>query len=80
MEQQEIEAVEAWISKGRVSKRKTVNRAITSYGLKHMVEKEMGVYVSNESLMQTFVLLGFTPHPVQGSPNCYFNIKINTRS
>jgi len=80
MEQQEIKAVEAWVSKGCVSKRKTVNRKITSYGLKHMAEREMGVYVSNEALIQTLVLLGFAPHPIKGSPNCYFSIKLNIRS
>ena len=78
MEQTEIESVKKWVSVGNASKRTTLNRKITSYGLKHIVEKDMGVYISNEALIKALVELGFTPNKIKNSPNYYFNITPNT--
>ena len=77
MEQTEIDAVKKWVSTGSAVKRTTINRKITSYGLKHIAEKDMGAYISNDVLIKTLTELGFTPSKIRNSPNYYFNIAVN---
>ena len=77
MELKEIEAVKARAAKGVISKRATINRKLTSYMLKHIAERDMGVYISNESLIQALKELDFRLNKITRSPNYYFNITMN---
>jgi len=72
----EVEAVMAWVKQGRASQRKTLNRRITSYTLKHVVEKDMGIYISNNACIAALKQMGFMAKPITGTPNYYFNISL----
>ena len=53
----------------------SINRSITSYGLKHLAERQLGFYVSNDKLIDTMIFAGFkfvgcSPDRV----NLYFNV------
>jgi len=62
-------------------KRKQLNRELSSYGLKHEIERFLSTkhgrkqYISNGSLIAAMILCNFTykrVHPY--SPNVYFNV------
>lgn len=72
----EVEAVMAWVQQGMASRRKTINRRITSYGLKHVIERDMGLYISNNACIAGLKQMGFTAKPITGTPNYYFNISL----
>jgi hypothetical protein len=72
----EMQQVLEWVSNGHASKRKTVNKTVTSYGLKHIIEKQMGTYISNDSCIAALKQMGFTATPITGTPNFYFNIAL----
>ena len=58
--------------------RKSINNKISSYGLKHTVEryrnsiKRIG-YCSNGDLIVAMIMLGYQIKTIIGSPNCRFN-------
>jgi hypothetical protein len=56
-----------------LSKTKTINKSHSSYGLKHIVEKKIGKYVTNGELIYAMYLEGFDIK--RQNINCYFNIK-----
>jgi hypothetical protein len=66
----------------RVEKTEKVTKYITSYGLKHLVEKLLAIetnnkvsYVTNEELTEAMVLAGFKAQKTwNGSPNFHFNV------
>lgn len=72
----EMEKVVDWYASGRAAKRATINRKMTSYGIKHIIERDMGVYISNESCIAALKSLGFTAKHVKETPNYMFNIHI----
>lgn len=72
----EMLAVMQWVRQGRAAQRKTLNKDISSYGLKHIVEKDMGVYISNSACIEALKRLGFAAKPITGTPNYYFNISL----
>ena len=51
---------------------KTIYRGSSSYGIKHVVERNIGTYVSNGELIYAMDLEGF--NIVRDSINCFFNI------
>ena len=53
--------------------RKTANENITSYGIKHHIEKAFGVYLSNGALIQAALELGLQVQLMEG-PNVYFHV------
>jgi len=62
-----------WLAGKR--RRKTVNRLHTSYGYKHMAEKDIGEYVTNGCFIAAAVHCGFDYSPcADNSPNVWFNI------
>jgi hypothetical protein len=65
-----VEKVREW-SRGRMRKTKTEprNGVKTSYGLKHVAQKELGIYVSNGDLIAALILEGFQ----------YVQVEINAR-
>jgi hypothetical protein len=70
----EVEICIAWLQK-YATRRKTVNKRIGSYGLKHVVEKSAGVYVSNGSLILAVYRLGYRVVPIgPENPNAYFDL------
>ena len=73
----EIRLVKKWLVEKEVKKRKTINKKMSSYGLKHVVERWAGEYVSNDSLIEAFRLAGFEAEKCNyNSPNFFFNISI----
>ena len=58
----------------RRRKEKTFNMGFSSYGLKHMVERQFGAYISNGVLIAAGLHLGFK-HSVFG-PNAFFNMSL----
>lgn len=66
---------------GRVEKKKAIERGITSYGIKHIVERQpesrnglLGGYVSNGELIYAMSLLGFDVVWIGDSRNACFNV------
>ena len=63
-------------------KRKTINRRVSSYGLKHSAEQlmaEMNVaesYVSNGALIVAAVALGYRVERIEGTPNAFFDLAV----
>jgi hypothetical protein len=71
-----FEAAKKWIN-GRTFHRDRVNRKYDSYGLKHMAEKAMGVYISNEDFINAMEDEGFKKYQTlemraSNSPNYLF--------
>lgn len=63
----------------RLTKIKTINNRIGSYGLKHIVERECGLYIPNGGFIAAAIAAGFTyKRYIHSGPNCCFNI--STRS
>ena len=60
-------------------KRKTVNRKRTSYGWKHVAERAMCEYISNEQFIEAAREFGFTVRMIPGTPNAYINIAESAR-
>lgn len=58
----QIEAAKKWISE-RCSMRKTINRKSTSYGIKHTMEYDIGVYVGNGAFLEAAKQLGYRIEP-----------------
>jgi hypothetical protein len=67
--------VAAWLEEN-ARPRKTINRNDSSYGWKHIVEKEIGKYVSNGAFIAAAIHSGFKFTAEGGyCPNAYFNIR-----
>ena len=53
----------------------SINRSITSYGLKHLAERQLGFYVSNDKLKDSMIFAGFKFVALNNnSVNLYFNV------
>jgi surface polysaccharide O-acyltransferase-like enzyme len=73
----EIESVIAWVQSGKATKRKTFNTKVTSYGLKHIAEKSMGIYIGMDSFIEAMDMLGFNKkQEYPESINYFFNIHV----
>jgi len=60
-----------WLSsRGKI---KTINKRHSSYGLKHMAEKEIG-YVTNGAFITAAIHCGFPYELIPGDPNVFFGI------
>jgi hypothetical protein len=70
----EVEICQDWL-KQYARKRKTINERSSSYGLKHIVERAMGTYVSNGAFLLAAYRAGYTIVPDGPlNPNAHFNI------
>lgn len=59
-----------------LDRRKTINTAWSSYGIKHAVERAKGQYVANGELICAALALGYKMRKVRHrSGNAFFNIK-----
>ena len=72
-----IEKIKCFIVEN-IRRTKGINRQITSYGLKHIIEDLIDGYdyVSNGECIKAFIELGFTVQPMHGGLNAYFNISM----
>ena len=69
----QIQQAIKWLEK--VSRRSTVNRTITSYGWKHIAEKNSErKYISNGAFIFAAIKLGFLVKRIEDGPNAYINI------
>jgi|GEM_PF-3339486 len=51
-----------------------MNRKVTSYGIKHIIERETGTYVANGCLIAAVIHLGIPYIRIVYSPNIYVAI------
>jgi hypothetical protein len=59
----------------KFGRRKSMNRARSSYGLKHDAERMSGDYVANGMMIAAALAMGFSAErPHSGLPNAHFNI------
>lgn len=49
-----------WIDEN-ILPRKNAMRSMTSYGLKHIMERDIGLYVSNTSFKEAMLIKGYEP-------------------
>lgn len=55
------ETIFAWINQNLVP-RKTVLRSTTSYGLKHKLERDTDIYLTNNEFKDAMMECGYMPH------------------
>jgi hypothetical protein len=67
----EFDAVRAWIWR-HLNAIRTMNRRHSSYGLKHIAERELGHYISNGLFIAAMAGAGFRVQPV--GHNAHFNV------
>ena len=72
----EVKHAKFWINEGFARPRKTMNKRITSYGLKHLAERQAGSYISNEALIQAMIESGFRAEKIGKTDNYSFNVKL----
>lgn len=72
-----IEVCRKWIREN-CAQRSTFNWKVSSYGLKHRIERAVNMYISNEACIAAFLLEGFRKLRVDGGPNFIFNVKCVT--
>ena len=68
-----------WIKKNFIPIKSTNYKCSTSYGLKHLIQHQEGLYVTNEQFKEAMLLCGFRP----GNPNCKnwcFNISQRSKA
>lgn len=58
-----------------LDRRKTVNTASSSYGLKHVVERVTGQYIANGEFICAALALGYKIKRLKDNPNACFNIR-----
>lgn len=66
-----VEAIKLQINR-MFSRQILINYNRSSYGLKHIVERELGEYVANGELIAGFILAGF--EYVRDGINAHFNV------
>ena len=58
--QEEIDTVCRWIDMN-LFPRKTVLDSHTSYGIKHILERDTGIYLTNNEFKDAMLMCGYTP-------------------
>lgn len=76
LQKAEIEAAKRWI-KDCCWERKIINWDYSSYGLKHVMERETRIYVTNGAFIKAAMLLGYSIKS-HNSINVHFNMGIKT--
>lgn len=69
-EDQVLKSIE-WLE-ANTDPRKTINRSIGSYGLKHVIEHRVGTYISNESVIEAMRRMGVKMSPIGDGTFYYF--------
>lgn len=60
----------AWILE-MLTPRRTVNSRHTSYGIKHLLEKDTGIYLTNNQFKDAMLLCGYKPRNSSALNWCY---------
>ena len=60
MSTEEQERVKAWIHENLLP-RKTPNLDRTSYGIKHILDRDIGIYTTNNQFKDAMLMCGFEP-------------------
>src|SRR5713226_1791771 len=71
----EVDACKQWLLKYAKKRRLTEDTCLSSYYMKHVVERAVGHYVSNGAFIQAAVELGFEHSRVAGL-NAAFHIEL----
>lgn len=58
LDKQEQEKLLSWIKENFIP-RKTINYNYKSYGLKHLIQHDKGIYTTNEQFKKAMLLCGF---------------------
>ena len=59
-------------------KTKTIRDDYSSYGLKHIVERNQRLYISNEDFIEAMLNCSYKAKPIPNSKNYYFNISLRS--
>lgn len=68
----QIETCVEWLRTKSVSK--SMNRIATSYGIKHIIERELNKYIANGSFIAAVIYLDIPYVKIQDSPNIHVAI------
>lgn len=71
-DQKQIETCIDWLSTRPVQK--TMNRKVTSYSIKHIIERETGTYVANGCFIAAVIHLGIPYERIYDTPNIHVAI------
>lgn len=63
----QIETCIKWLSEKKVQKK--IEMLVTSYGIKHIIERELNTYISNGCLIAAVIHLGIPYKRLVDSPN-----------
>jgi hypothetical protein len=70
----ETEMLHEWIC-DKLMKIGSINKSISSYGLKHIAERQLGFYISNDRFIDAMLFAGFKYSvPNNNSVNLFFNV------
>jgi len=73
-------AVEWLLGYDGLDRRKTINTCTSSYGWKHVAERELDTYISNGAFICAALYLNYKMRRQdRSSPNAYFNLRKDTR-
>lgn len=76
VDQRGVTIARAWL-RTFATRRQSINTRLGSYWLKHIVERTVGEYVSNGSLIVAAMLEGYDVHPIaHGNLNAFFNVSL----
>jgi len=68
-----IEAAFEYLSEMCIKRNKSINETSSSYGLKHVVERDIG-YITNGQFITAAIIAGYKYKKYNGSPNVCFNM------
>jgi hypothetical protein len=79
VKQDQVDAVKVWRKQSTLFRRQSINRRISSYGLKHIAERDLGMYISNDSFIEAMRQQGFKAQKIKETPNYFFNVSFGPR-
>jgi hypothetical protein len=74
-----IHDARGWI-KEFCAKRRTINKSVTSYDIKHQIEKYLNTDINHGACIAAFIMEGYrVHHTFDWGPNCAFNVSFPPR-
>ena len=73
----EVEKAIRWLKNNKTIY--SFNRKWTTYGLKHIAERDQNTYIPNGAFICGAIGLGYKVKPIHNSPNAYINISSSLR-
>lgn len=78
--QEFVAAVKWLLSYDALDRRKTINTCTSSYGWKHVAERELDTYISNGAFICAALYLNYKMRRQdRSSPNAFFNLRKDNR-